>query len=44
MGLRADVKLDVIVNLASDVGRFFAREMEGRVYRVGRITEEPARV
>jgi hydroxymethylglutaryl-CoA lyase len=44
MSLRADVKLDVIVNLASEVGRFFAREMEGRVYRVGRITEEPARV
>jgi hydroxymethylglutaryl-CoA lyase len=37
MGLRTDVKLDALIEVASDVARFFGREMPGTVYRTGTI-------
>lgn len=36
-GVRGDVHLDKLIDLASDVGSLFGREMEGRVHRVGAI-------
>ncbi len=39
MGLRADVKLDVLIGTAGDVARFFGREMPGTVYRTGTIAQ-----
>ncbi|MGA2382529.1 MAG: hydroxymethylglutaryl-CoA lyase [Gemmatimonadales bacterium] len=37
MGLRLDVKLDALIEVANDVARFFGREMPGTVYRAGTI-------
>jgi len=37
MGLRMDVKLDALIEVACDVARFFGREMPGTVYRTGTI-------
>ena len=37
MELRTDVKLDALIGVASDVARFFGREMPGTVYRTGTI-------
>ena len=42
MDLRQDVKLDALIGLASDVSRFFAREMPGTVYKTGPIPEPTA--
>lgn len=39
MGLRTDVRLDLLIEVARDVSRFFNREMNGIVYRVGPIAE-----
>jgi hydroxymethylglutaryl-CoA lyase len=39
MGLRTDVKLDVLVEVAGDVARFFGREMPGTIYRTGTIAQ-----
>jgi hydroxymethylglutaryl-CoA lyase len=39
MGLRHDVKLNTLINVAKDVGVFLGREMPGTVYKVGAITE-----
>ncbi len=39
MGLRGDVKLDVLIGIAGDVARFFGREMPGAVYRTGTIAQ-----
>ncbi len=39
--LREDIKLDQLNQLANDVARFFERDMEGRVYRVGAIADIP---
>jgi len=39
MGLRTDVKLDVLCEVAGDVARFFGREMPGTVYRTGTIAQ-----
>ena len=38
MGIRDDIHLDKLLDVASDVGAYFRREMEGRVQRVGAIT------
>jgi hydroxymethylglutaryl-CoA lyase len=34
MGLRTDVKLGALIEVAGDIARFFGREMPGTVYRV----------
>jgi len=36
-GLRTDVRLDQLIAVASDVSRFFGRELPGTVYRTGTI-------
>jgi len=38
-GLRRDIQLDALVEMARDVSRFFGREMAGSVYRAGPIPE-----
>ncbi len=42
MGLRADVRLDALIAVASDVARFFGRELPGTVYRTGTIAQARA--
>jgi hydroxymethylglutaryl-CoA lyase len=37
MGLRLDVNLDTLLNVARDVASFFSRDMPGTVYRTGPI-------
>ncbi|MCU0411888.1 MAG: hydroxymethylglutaryl-CoA lyase [Bacteroidetes bacterium] len=37
IGMRPEIKLDVIIQTASDVARFFGREMPGMVYKSGAI-------
>jgi hydroxymethylglutaryl-CoA lyase len=37
MGLRSDVRLDGLIAVASDVARYFGREMPGTVYRTGTV-------
>jgi hydroxymethylglutaryl-CoA lyase len=37
MGLRTDVRLEALIEIAGDVARFFGREMPGTVYRTGTI-------
>ncbi len=37
MGLRNDIKLDVLIDLAKDAARFFARDMAGRVWKTGPV-------
>jgi hydroxymethylglutaryl-CoA lyase len=39
MGLRHDVHLEALIALATDVSRFFAREMPGTVYKTGPIPQ-----
>jgi hydroxymethylglutaryl-CoA lyase len=39
MGLRGDVRLDTLIAVATDVARFFGREMPGTVYRTGTVRE-----
>jgi hydroxymethylglutaryl-CoA lyase len=39
MDLRRDVKLDALIDIASDVSRFFGREMPGMVHKSGTISE-----
>lgn len=39
MGLRKEVRLDLLLEVARDVSRFFGREMNGVVYRTGPIAE-----
>ena len=39
MGLRADVKLEALCEVARDVAGFFGREMPGTVYRTGTIAQ-----
>ncbi len=39
MGLRQDIKLDILIAIAQDAAQYFGREMEGRVYRVGEIAK-----
>jgi hydroxymethylglutaryl-CoA lyase len=39
MGLRKEVRLDLLLGVAIDVSRFFGREMNGVVYRTGPIAE-----
>ena len=39
MGLRTDVKLDALIEVARDVARFFGREMPGTVYRAGTMAQ-----
>ncbi|HEY3384085.1 MAG TPA: hydroxymethylglutaryl-CoA lyase [Vicinamibacterales bacterium] len=39
MGHREDIKLDVLIALAKDAGRFFGRDMAGRLWRTGPIPE-----
>ena len=41
-GLRRDIRLDALVDVARDVARFFGREMAGAVYRTGPIREPVA--
>lgn len=42
MGLRHDIDLETLIDVAKDVGRFFDREMPGTVYRTGFIKENEA--
>lgn len=37
MGLRQDIVLDVLIEIAQDAARYFGREMEGKVHKVGKI-------
>ncbi len=37
MGLRPDVKLDVLIDLAKDAARFFGRDMAGRLWKTGPV-------
>jgi len=37
MGLRPDIRLDALIELSKDAGRFFGREMAGRVWKSGPI-------
>ncbi len=37
MGLRHDIRLDILLQIAQDMALYFGREMEGRVHRVGPI-------
>ena len=39
MGLRTDVKLGALIEVAGDVAGFFGREMPGTVYRTGTVGE-----
>jgi len=39
MGLRSDVKLEALIDVAGEVARFFGREMPGTVYRAGTIAQ-----
>lgn len=39
MDLRDDIKLDMLIDLANDVARFFSREMPGMVYKTGAMNE-----
>jgi hydroxymethylglutaryl-CoA lyase len=39
MGLRLEVRLDLLLEVARDMSRFFGREMNGVVYRTGPIVE-----
>jgi hydroxymethylglutaryl-CoA lyase len=39
MGWRNDIALDKLIEIAQDVSKFFGREMEGKVYSVGRIPD-----
>jgi hydroxymethylglutaryl-CoA lyase len=41
-GLRQDVDLDSLINLASDVAEYFDREMPGCVYKAGSIGKQVA--
>jgi hypothetical protein len=38
MGLRRDIKLDVMIELARDAARFFGRDMTGRLWKTGPVT------
>ena len=40
-GIRTDVNLDALIEVARSVSAFFGREMPGRVYRAGPIPVEP---
>jgi hydroxymethylglutaryl-CoA lyase len=37
MDLRSDIKLDNLITIAGDVGKFFGRELPGTIYRTGGI-------
>jgi hydroxymethylglutaryl-CoA lyase len=37
MGRRTDIKLDLLIELARDTGRFFGRDMAGRVWKTGPV-------
>jgi hydroxymethylglutaryl-CoA lyase len=37
MGLRTDIKLDVLMELAKDAARFFGRDMPGRIWKTGPV-------
>lgn len=39
MGMRHDVRLEPLISVATDVSRFFAREMPGTIYRTGPIPQ-----
>lgn len=39
MGLRTDVRLEVLIAVARDAARFFGRELPGTVYRTGTVAE-----
>jgi len=41
-GLRKDVDLDNLINVAGDVAKYFEREMPGCVYKAGSIQEKVA--
>ncbi len=41
-GLRPDIRLGALVDVARDVARFFGRELPGSVYKTGPITEPAA--
>ncbi|MCM2258360.1 MAG: hydroxymethylglutaryl-CoA lyase [Vicinamibacteria bacterium] len=41
-GLRADLKLDVLLEIANDVAAFFQRDLPGCIYRTGPIPEPVA--
>jgi hydroxymethylglutaryl-CoA lyase len=37
MGLRRDIRLEALMELAADISRYFAREMPGTIYKIGAI-------
>ena len=37
MGLRPDLRLDVLIDLAKDAARFFGRDMAGRLWKTGPV-------
>ncbi len=37
MGLRPDIRLDVLIDVAKDAGRFFGRDMAGRLWKTGPV-------
>jgi hydroxymethylglutaryl-CoA lyase len=39
MGLRRDISLEKLINLACDMSKFFGRELPGTIYRTGPIHE-----
>ena len=38
-GLRTDIQLSALVDVARDMARFFGRDMAGHVYKTGPIPE-----
>jgi hydroxymethylglutaryl-CoA lyase len=42
MGRRTDVSLDRLIEVAHDAGRFFGREMAGRIQRTGPVPAAPS--
>ena len=44
MDMRHDIKLGALIEVATDVSRFFGREMPGMVYKVGAIPDSPTAV
>jgi hydroxymethylglutaryl-CoA lyase len=38
-GLRADVRVDRLIAIASDVSRYFGRELPGTIYRTGTVAD-----
>jgi len=42
MGRRTDIRLDRLIELATDAGRFFGRDMAGTIWKTGPVPSMPA--